>query len=80
MILCGAMEKWQGFLKVLKKERIMQLIKIWCEVGPEFKKVLSNLCYPQKSANFQNVCEYRGRCRGHLHILENCNCNIIQLF
>lgn len=40
MISYGAMEKWQGFLKALRKERILQLIKIWCEVGSEFTKVL----------------------------------------
>lgn len=35
-----AMEKWQGFLKALRKERILQLIKIRCEVGSELTKVL----------------------------------------
>lgn len=53
MIIYGAMEKWQGFLKILRKEMILQLIKTWCEVEPEFTKVLRKApSAALKSANF----------------------------
>jgi len=46
-------------LKVLRKQRILQLIKIWCEIGPEFAKVLrkapSSVKRAQTCKRFVNV-------------------------